>query len=147
MLVYLIKELKAIYGFSIDNVMLQLDSPRRNCENERFNDWTYITFNFPNKHDADSYTDSLFVDVLGVDAEHSFEDAAHHRSLKIEAEGGGSVEIRFDHSVSGGYKSDSKYMNLDSLNGSVGVVRNDEDVLYYIIMNRRRDGQQNNDTQ
>lgn len=32
------------------------------------------------------------------------------------------------------YKSYSRYMNLDSLNGSVMVTKNNEDVLYYVII-------------
>ena len=136
MLVYLIEEMKTLFGFIIDNVTLQLDSPRRKCSNDRFNDWTYINMNFENKDDADEYTDNLFNKVLGVDPEHSFNDADHHRWLKIETINGGKVEIRPDHGISGGYKSDSKYMNLDSLNGSVNVTRNNEDVLYYVIIQK-----------
>ena len=136
MLVYLIKEMQQLFSFTIDNITLQLDSPKRKCVNERFNDWTPIGMNFPCKEDADEYTDNLFVNVLDVAPEHSFNDADHHRWLKIETEDGGRVEIRPDHGISGGYKSDSKYMNLDSLNGSVSVVRNNEDVLYYVIIKK-----------
>lgn len=136
MLVYLIKEMKQLFSFTIDNIILQLDSPKRKCVNERFNDWTPIGMNFSSKEDADEYTDNLFVKVLDVDPEHSFNDADHHRWLKIETGDGGCVEIRPDHGISGGYKSDSKYMNLDSLNGSVSVVRKNEDVLYYVIIKK-----------
>ena len=136
MLVYLIKEMKSLFGFSIDNVTLQLDSPKRKCVNDRFNNWTPISMNFSCKEDADEYTDQLFQDVFDIDAEHSFNDADHHRWLRIETEDGGLVEIRPDHGISGGYKSDSKYMNLDSLSGSVSVSRNNEDVLYYVIIKK-----------
>lgn len=134
MLVYLINEMKNLFGFTIDNITLQLDSPKRKCNNDRFNDWTPINMNFSCKEDADEYTDNLFQNVLDIDPKHSFNDADHHRWLKIETEDGGCVEIRPDHGISGGYRSDSKYMNLDSLNGSVSVVRNNEDVLYYVII-------------
>lgn len=136
MLVYLIKEMQNLFGFSIDSVTLQLDSPKRKCFNERFNDWTPISMNFSCKEDADNYTDQLFQELLDIDPEHSFNDADHHRWLRIEVEGGALVEIRPDHGISGGYRSDSKYMNLDSLCGSVCVVRNNEDVLYYVIMKK-----------
>ena len=136
MLVYLINEMKNLFGFTIDNITLQLDSPKRKCNNERFNDWTPINMNFSSKEDADEYTDNLFQDVLDINPEHSFNDADHHRWLKIETEDGGCVEIRPDHGISGGYRSDSKYMNIDSLNGSVSVVRNNEDVLYYVIIKK-----------
>lgn len=136
MLVYLIDEMKRLFGFTIDNVTLQLDSPRRKCNNDRFSEWTYINMNFKSKEDADEYTDKLFNDVLGIDPEHSFCDADHHRWLKIEAVDGGKVEIRPDHGISGGFKSESKYMNLYDLNGSVNVTRNNEDVLYYVIIQK-----------
>lgn len=136
MLVYLINEMKNLFGFTIDNITLQLDSPKRKCNNDRFNDWTPINMNFSCKEDADKYTDDLFQDVLDIEPYHSFNDADHHRWLKIETEDGGCVEIRPDHGISGGYRSDSKYMNLDSLNGSVSIVRNNEDVLYYVIIKK-----------
>ena len=136
MLVYLIDEMKKLFKFTIDNVTLQLDSPKRKCNNDRFSDWTYINMNFENKEDADEYTDNLFNEVLDIDPEHSLCDADHHRWLRIVTTDGGKVEIRPDHGISGGYKSDSKYMNLDSLNGSVNVTRNNEDILYYIIIQK-----------
>ena len=46
------------------------------------------------------------------------------------------MEIRFDHSISGGYVSESKYINLDSLNGTVSVIKKAENVLYYIIIRK-----------
>ena len=136
MLVYLIKEMKQLFGYTIDSITLQLDSPKRKCYNDRYNEWTPINMNFSCKEDADEYTDNLFMNVLGIEPEHSFNDANHHRWLKIETKDGGLVEIRPDHGISGGYKSDSKYLNLDSLNGSVNVVRNNEDVLYYVIIKK-----------
>ena len=78
----------------------------------------------------------LFLDIFGIDPEHSFNDADHHRWLRINTEDGALVEIRPDHGISGGYRSDSKYMNLDTLSGLVSVVRNNEDVLYYVIMKK-----------
>ena len=136
MLVYLIDEMKNLFGFQIKNVTLQLDSPKRKCHNERFNNWTPISMNFENKEDADDYTDNLFENVLNITPEHSPNDADHHRWLKFETENGCSVEIRPDHGISGGYKSYSNYMNINSLNGSVTVIRNNEDVLYYVIIKR-----------
>lgn len=136
MLVYLIKEMQELFGFTIVNVNLQLDSVRRKCDNERFNDWTHINMNFSCKEDADGYTDKLFMDLFDIDPEHSFDDASHHRWLRIETENGGLVEIRPDHGISGGYKSDSRYKDLDELDGTVSVFRNNEDVLYYVIIKK-----------
>ena len=136
MLTYLIDELRRLFGFRIENILLMLDSPKRRCENERFNNWTNINMNFPDADDADEYTEALIQDVLGIDPDFSFDDAVHHRWLKIETQDGGLVEIRPDHGISGGYKSDSKYMNLDTLSGSVRAFRNDDEILYYVIMKR-----------
>lgn len=134
MLVYLIKELKTIYGFVIDSVTLQLDSSKRKCNNPQFGDYSYINYNFENKDDADDYTDELFEKVLDITPSYSSEDADHHRWLRIETNDGKRVEIRPDHGISGGYKSYSRYMNLDYLDGSVTVNRGDEDILYYLVI-------------
>ena len=136
MLVYLIKEMKTLFGFNINKITLQLDSPKRKCTNDRFNDWTPINLNFSDKADADEYTDRLFQEVLEIVPQHSANDADHHRWLKFETQDGGLVEIRPDHGISGGYRSDSKYMNLDTLNGSVCAMRRNEDVLYYVIIKK-----------
>ncbi len=136
MLVYLIDEMKQLFGFQIKNVTLQLDSPKRKCCNDRFSDWTPISMNFEKKEDADEYTDNLFQDVLNIEPEHSLSDADHHRWLRLDANDGCYIEIRPDHGISGGYRSDSKYININSLNGSVRVTKNNEDVLYYVIIKK-----------
>lgn len=136
MLVYLIDEMKRLFGFNIHSVTLQLDSRRRSCSNDRFNDWTYISKNFPSSEEADDYTLQLFEGVLGIKPDLSPHDAEHPRWLRIETADGGYVEIRPDHSISGGYKSDMQYRMLDRLDGSVRVTRCDEDVLYYMIIER-----------
>lgn len=137
MLVYLIDDLKSLFGFSIQSVGLRLDSPRRKCENYRFNEYTYISSNFPTAQEADSYTKSLFENVLDVTPTFSSHDAKHPRWLKIETENGGSVEIRPDHGISGGWRSKTTYMSLDSLDGNVVASRYpNEVVLYYIIIKK-----------
>ena len=136
MLVYLIKEIKDQFHLEIDNIMLQLDSPKRRCQNERFNDFTYVSYNFRTKEDADTYTDNLFNKVLGIDPEHALDDATHSRWLRIEVDGGGLVEIRPDHGISGGFQSASQYMNLDNLDGSVIAYQRNENELFYVIMKK-----------
>ncbi len=136
MLVYLIKEMKNLFGFIIDDITLQLDSPKRKCNNPTFNDYHFINMNFADKEDADEYTKTLFEDELGIAVNFSSSDADHHRWLRFKNKNGCFVEIRPDHGISGGYRSDSKYMNLDNLNGSVRVTRNNEDVLYYMVMKK-----------
>lgn len=135
MLVYLIDELKKLFGFTIGGVILQLDSPKRTCNNDNFSEYTPISKNFSNKKEADKYTEGLFKKVLGIEPDYSVYDADHHRWLRIETSKDEYVEIRFDHGICGGYRSSSTYLNLDTLNGSVCVTRNNEDVLYYIIIN------------
>ena len=137
MLVYLIEEMRQLFGFNISTLRLQTDSSRRKCNNERFDDYTRISYNFASKEDADKYTDDLIERVLGVDADHSFEDASHHRWLRITTEDKDIVEIRPDHGISGGWKTGSTYMNLGTLDGNVRVNRADEDILYYVIIKRR----------
>ena len=136
MLVYLIKEMRDLFGFVINDITLQLDSPKRRCNNPTFNDYQFINMNFAEKENADDYTKELIETELDVDVNFSPNDADHHRWLRIKTKDGSFVEIRPDHGISGGYRSDSKYMNLDNLNGSVRVTRNNEDVLYYMVMKK-----------
>ena len=137
MLVYLIKEMRDLFGFSIKTLTLQLDSPRRRCQNYAFSDNSVINYNWENASDADAYTDELCENVLGITPTHSSLDADHHRWLRIETEDGGKVEIRPDHGISGGYHSYFHYVDLDNLDDQVLVFRNNEDVLYYIIIKSR----------
>ena len=133
MLTYLIKEMRDMYGFVIDNINLYLDSPRRKCTNEKFNDYSYISYNFSDKDSADEYTDYLIHRELDVDAEHSG-DAGHHRWLRILTDKGDMVEIRPDHGISGGWESKNTYMNSDRLDGNVVVTKKETDILYYVII-------------
>lgn len=136
MLVYLIKEIRDTYNLDIQDVTLRLDSGRRYCTNDRFGDYTYINFNFDTPESADKYTKELFEDVLSVIPYHSHIDAGHHRWLRFETEDGKVLEIRPDHGISGGWKSSSKYMNLDSLGGMTEAFRDGGDVLYYVIIKK-----------
>lgn len=138
MLVYLIDEMKRMFGFDIETITLQVDSNRRNCDNTQFNDWTYISYNFNCRDDADEYTDQLCRDVLNVEPAHS-DNTDHHRWLKIEASDGSSIELRPDHGFCGSFKSKSQYGDLDTLDGdNVWVYkgpRDKNDELYYLIIN------------
>lgn len=136
MLTYLIDEMRRLFGFTIRDITLQLDSPKRRCENSRFSDYTCISLNFNCMEDADAFTDDLMEDVLGVSPEHSMINADHHRWLKIVSDKG-TIEIRPDHGISGGWWSRETYMNIDRLNGNTIVKRNrDEDILYYVIIKK-----------
>ena len=137
MLVYLIKEMRDLFGFSIGSLTLQLDSPKRRCQNYAFSDNSVINHNWDNAADADSYTDGLCDSVLGITPVHSSQNADHHRWLRIETGDGGKVEIRPDHGISGGFHSYCVYMDRDNLDDQTMVFRNNEDVLYYIIIKSR----------
>lgn len=136
MLVYLIKEVRDIYNLDIQSITLRLDSGRRFCTNERFSDNTYINLNFNNPESADEYTEGLFENVLGMLPLRSHIDAGHHRWLRFETEDGKILEIRPDHGISGGWKSRSKYLNLDGLGGMTEAYKEGTDVLYYVIIKK-----------
>ena len=134
MLVYLIREMQDLFGFIIGDLTLQLDSPKRKCQNYLFSENSAINYNWESASDADNYTDTVCRNVLGVLPVHSSQNADHHRWLRIETTNGRKVEIRPDHGISGGYHSNSQYMDVDNLDDQVMIYKNNEDVLYYIVI-------------
>lgn len=136
MLVYLIKELRDLFDLKIDTIKLQLNSRKRKCDNPRFNDYNSINLNFETSSQADEYTYNLFEEVLDIKPTESLLDAEHHRWLRITTSDGGIVEIRPDHSISGGWRSSSTYMSLDTLDGSTIAFKNSGEILYYIIIKK-----------
>lgn len=135
MLTYLVNEMRNLFGFTIRDFTLQLESRRRRCENSRFNDYTPISFNFDSAVAADEYIDGLIENVLGVTPEHSALDAAHCRWLKFVSNIG-VVEIRPDHGISGGWMSNATYMSLNRLDGNTHISKKDDEIVYYIIMTK-----------
>lgn len=133
MLTYLIKEIKDLFGLKIDGITLQLDSTRRRCNNDRHNEHSYISMNWPSANDADQYTFAKIEDIIGVMPEKSMFNADHHRYLRITNRNGDVVEIRPDHSIAGGWQTNATYMNADILDGNLSV-RRKEDILYYVIL-------------
>ena len=138
MLAYLIKEVRDIFNLKIDNIMLQLDSPKRKVVNDRFSDYTYINMNFGSKDSADRYTDNIIYEVLDIEPDRSLFDAEHHRWLRFTNKNGDVFEIRPDHSISGGWISSNTYMNLNTLDGSIIAKRKDNEVLYYTIIRKHK---------
>lgn len=136
MLVYLVKEIKDKYNLDIQSVTLRLESNRRFCSNDRFSENSYISMNFDSPESANEYTERLFDEVLDIVPFYSTIDPGHHRWLRIETEDGKILEIRPDHGISGGWKSNSKYLNLDSLGGMTEAYSSDSEILYYIIIKR-----------
>ena len=137
MLVHLIKEMRDLFGFTIRNLTLQLDSSKRKCQNYSWTDTTVISRNWDSAEKADEYTDGRCSNVLGVSPVHSTQDADHHRWLRLDLGDGRKVEIRPDHGISGGYRSYAQYADRNDLDDQVMVYRNNEDVLYYIIIKNR----------
>jgi hypothetical protein len=136
MLVYLVKELRDMFDLRIDKIELQLNSQKRKCENPRFSDYAPISYNFKTSSQADEYTNNLFNEVLDIKPAKSLLDAEHHRWLRFTTSDGGIVEIRPDHSISGGWRSSSTYMSLVTLDGSTIAVKNFGDILYYMIIKK-----------
>ena len=137
MLVYLVKEMRDLFGFTIRNLTLQLDSSKRRCLNNSWTNNTFIGLNWYSAEKADEFTDNLCFNVLGLSPSHSTQDADHHRWLRLDLGDGRKVEIRPDHGISGGYRSYAQYADRDNLDDQLMVYRNNEDVLYYIIIKNR----------
>lgn len=134
MLVYLIKEMQNMFGFKIGSLTLQVDSPKRKCENDRWGANSPIGYNWTNPVEADEYTKQQCEFVLWVKPTFSTQDADHHRWLRMELPDGKRIEIRPDHGICGGYRSYSRYQDVDFLDENVIAYRTNEDVLYYIII-------------
>jgi hypothetical protein len=137
MLVHLIKEMRDLFGFTIRSLTLQLDSTKRKCQNYSWTENTFISQNWESAEEADEFTDGLCSDVLGVSPIHSTQDASHHRWLRFDLGDGRRIEIRPDHGISGGYRSYAQYADRNVLDDQVMVYRNNEDILYYIIIKNR----------
>ena len=137
MLVYLIKEMRDLFGFTIRSLTLQLDSSKRRCQNNLWTNDTFIGLNWYSAEKADEFTDNLCSNVLGISPSHSTQDADHHRWLRLDLGDGRKIEIRPDHGISGGYRSYAQYVDCYNLDGQLMVYRNNEDVLYYIIIKNR----------
>lgn len=134
---YLMKEIRDLFGLAIDDVLLQWSEEREDCRNDRFSDGSKIHHNWRSASEADDYTFRVLGDVVGVEPERLDDRTTHHRFLKITTEDGDEVEIRPDHSIAGGWKSDAKYKNVGRLDGNVEVRRDeDEDIRYYVFMRR-----------
>lgn len=140
MLVYLIKELRDEYKFSIKDVSLKVQSrpEKRNCYNPRYSPSSFITFNFPDENDADAYTKKCFEDVLGITPVFSTMVPDHYRWIRIQPEGENCyIELRPDHGISGGWQSSDRYCDLDYLDGSaMADIKPGDSALYYLLLKK-----------
>jgi len=138
MLVYLIKELKDIYSFNISDVNFQFQGPKRNCNNAKWNQYTYITFNFPTDKEADQYTKDCFENILGITPNFSLSVPDHYRWLRFKPVGEDKyVEIRPDHSISGGWQSSKMYWDIDLLDETTDIeIKQNENLVYYLLIKK-----------
>lgn len=138
MLVYLIKELKDKYHFTINNLTLTVDYDDRYkgfAKNVCY-DYTYINLNFGSAQDADDYTESLCDQILGITPNfNEYNDPDHYRWIRFTNAQGKFIEIRMDYGISGGWQSRKQYLDLKRLNSTnVYIDKKDKDILYYIII-------------
>ena len=136
LLVNLIKSMQERYGFNISGITLMLHGPSRDCHNPRYNEYTYIGYNFPNEDMADKFINDLFEDTLNVTPMFSTMRPDHHRWLLFEPENESChVEIRPDHGISGGWDSPARYEDLDFLDKET-IIRMKTPIVYYLIIKK-----------
>ena len=138
MLTYLIKSIRDLCDFEIGRVDLQFQAPNRNCNNPRWNDYTYINLSFPDAEMADDYTKEQFEGILEVTPNFLGGIPDHCRWLCFQPEGEDcNVEIRPDYSIAGGWQSPHKYMDADRLDGNTVIkTKSDTVVVYYVFINK-----------
>ena len=131
--------MKDTYNFDIKTVDLQFNGPKRRCDNLQWNGYSWITFNFPNIQMADDYVHDLFVSVLGINPNFSTIQPDHYRWLRFQPEGEDTyVEIRPDHGIGGGWKSNEQYKDLDYLDGTTQIqMKQDTDIVYYLLTKKQ----------
>ena len=138
MLVYLVKEIKESYSFNISSVDLMFNGPKRNCNNPRWDNRTFISFNFEDEQKADDYTRDCFNRVLNITPVFSPLIPDHYRWIRFQPVGESSyVELRPDHGISGGWQSSQIYWNLSSLDDTTDIeLKHDANEVYYLIIKR-----------
>lgn len=139
MLVYMLKEIRNLYGFQIASINLRIRGPKRNCDNSRWNDYNQISYNFPSGEEADEYLQELFSSVLDIEPHFSDIEPSHYRWIRLRPEDSNSyVEIRPDYGISGGWKSNEIYWDLDRLDGSTVIqLKPDAYLVYYLLIRKR----------
>lgn len=138
MLVYMLKELRDMYSFTVTAVTLNIKSAKRNCTNPIWSDNSYISFNFPSEKDADSFIKESFEDILDITPVFSQTIPDHYRWIRLQAVGEKSyMELRPDHGISGGWQSSEKYFSADFLDGStVAELKKGIEALYYLLLKK-----------
>jgi len=138
MLTYLIKDIRDTFNLTIDSISLQICHNPQKFDNDPNANTTYwdLDKDFNTLTDAENSIKHLVSNVLGIQPQLSRNWINHFRWLRILTTNGKSVEIRPDHSISGGWKADGYYhRSLPSLNGNLEVEQQRAgDTLYYVVI-------------
>lgn len=139
-LTYMIEEIKTQFSCNINSVTLQLESRKRNISGG-YNSYQSISRNFADEESCDVFLKELFENVLDIDyAEEP--NTKHHRWLRLTSPKG-TLELRPDHGIDGGWFTRVTYNDLDrGLDHSKIVVSKagygTADIIYYIIMTKNK---------
>ena len=136
-LAYMIKEVRDLFNCTIDNITLQLDSYRRNWDGG-FNNYNPIFKSFEDGDACNEFLENIFNDVLDTDYIES-PNVKHHRWLKFTSPKG-SVELRPDHGIDGGWFTRTRYCDIEYNNDYSNIIvtkasHGQADVVYYVIIN------------
>ena len=137
-LVNIIKEIKETYDFEINEVSLQIQGPKRNCSNDRWNRYTWLSWSFPDSDTADDYIKEVFEEYLDITPNFSTIIPDHFRWLRFQPMGEDRyVELRPDHGIVGGWQSCHVYGDLQYINEYSEIKSKDNtSIVYYLIINK-----------
>lgn len=135
MAVGLIKEISLEYGFKIDNIDFQIESRKRKCQSDSWNQYSYISANLPSEEVANEYLEDEC--KIELDIEPSISPLyAHHRFIRFETPDNFVLELRPDHGIAGGWKSNSLFKDIQD-----GIAvdffkapKSKEDIIYYLLL-------------
>lgn len=138
-LTYMIEEIKTLFSCKIDNVTLQLESRKRNISGD-YNGYQSITRNFADEKSCNEFLIEQFNNVLKLDYLEA-PNTKHHRWLRFTSPKG-TLELRPDHGVDGGWFTRVTYNELnngiDHANIEISKAgHGTADIIYYIIMNKK----------
>jgi hypothetical protein len=137
-LVNLIKEVKETYDFEINDVHLQIQGPKRNCYNDKWSDYTWLSWSFPNSNEADKYIREVFEEYLDITPSFSPIIPDHFRWLRFQPLGENKyIEIRPDHGILGGWQSKQVYGDLYYITEYSEIECKDNiSLVYYLIIKK-----------
>ena len=138
-LTYMIAEIRDLFSCKIDNVTLQLESHKRNIGSD-YNDYQPISRNFADEESCNKFLHDQFEDVLGIDYDEK-PNTKHHRWLRFTSPKG-TLEIRPDHGIDGGWFTRVTYNDLNGGRDPSDIFVSKSgygtaDIVYYIIMNKK----------